>query len=798
MKYVLLQDYNNYYNRMYKREETKEAYITAVGSSEEGTLTTNFEMRDGINTEQIFNSSMTSDPNYLVLLADDGTTILSRWFVTEWFMIRGGQYRATLRRDLLADNYEAITTAPAFVEKGYVPDTDSAVFNKENMTFNQIKTSEQILRDDTKTSWIVGYISQNHDALNNMSFTFNPKVDVSISGNHDSWSYASVCDGSEQTTINPNSYENNMRFVLEAPTNYKREFKFNGSSHKEYSHLWSLDWWSVSHADLDAYRASDWYSTINWDTCMEKVLEDHPSWISREDFDYLYSLVGKKIQFSDGVYTLSVTQNNDKLQSDWSYWQNGNLYNYLFGVVNSAMSGGITDTRRYPVAYKLLLKKFRFNLVRITQMAGTYNYSIPTTVRKLTDAPYKMFCIPYYRDIVTTNPDFTFSLDGSTFTACNADLMLEWAMHLAEEFEDNLYDLQILPYCPISNWRGRTGTTNAAIWSIDKQNHIDYEFLTETVIDPETHDARTYSRGVISFCDVSTKEQFLNKYNIVVSDPKISNECDIYRICSPNYASVFEFSAAKNGGVAGYNVRYTYKPYQPFINVAPAFSRLYGNDFKDNRGLICAGDFSLPIITDLWKQYQINNKNYLLTFDRQIENMEVQYDWQRKQGIFNAVVGTVQGGATGAAAGGMAGGPWGAAAGAVVGTATSAAGGVMDLQMQQALRNEALDFAKDNFGYQLGNIKALPNTLNKVSSIVANTKFFPFVEAYTCTDEEKEALENKIKYNGMSIGRIGQILDFLNPADTTYVKGQIIRLEGNYDTHTINEIANEFMKGWYI
>lgn len=798
MKYVLLQDYNNYYNRMYKREETKEAYITAVGSSEEGTLTTNFEMRDGVNTEQIFNSSMTSDPNYLVLLADDSTTILSRWFVTEWFMIRGGQYRATLRRDLLADNYEAISTAPAFIEKGFVPDTDSAIFNRENMTFNQIKTSEQILRDDSKTAWIVGYIAQNHTALSNESFTFNPEVDLSISGNHDAWEYAHLCDGSEQTTLNPDSSENKMRFVLDAPTNYKHEFMFNGSSHSEYSNLWLMDWWEVSHDDLDAYRASNWYSTINWSTCMEKVLADHPSWASREEFNYLYSLLGKKIQFSDGIYTLKITQNSDKVQGDWSYWQNGNLYNYLFGVVNSALQGGITEVRRYPVAYKLLLKKFRFDLVEVTSVAGTYSYSVPTTVRKLSDAPYKMFCIPYYKDVVTTNPDFTFSFNGSTFTPCNAELMLAWAMNLAEEFGSNLYDLQILPYCPLSNWKGRGGATNAAVWSVGKQQHVDYEYLNETVTDPETHQTITHRRGVISFCDVSTKEQFLDRYAIVVGNPKIANECSTYRLCSPNYASVFEFSAAKNGGVDGYNVRYTYKPYQPFINVAPVFSRLYGKDFKDNRGLICSGDFSLPIITDLWKQYQINNKNYLLTFDRQIESMEVQYDWQRKQGIFNAVVGTIQGGATGAAAGGMAGGPWGAAIGAVVGTATTMAGGIMDVQMQQALHNEALDFAKDNFGYQLGNIKALPNTLNKVSSIVANTKFFPFLETYTCTTEERQALQNKIKYNGMSIGRIGQISDFLNPADRTYVKGQIIRLEGNFDTHTVNEIANEFMKGWYI
>ena len=149
-------------------------------------------------------------------------------------------------------------------------------------------------------------------------------------------------------------------------------------------------------------------------------------------------------------------------------------------------------------------------------------------------------------------------------------------------------------------------------------------------------------------------------------------------------------------------------------------------------------------------------------------------------------------------AGGMTGGGPGAIAGAIIGTGASLAGGIVDINMQEALHNEAIDFAKDNFGFQLGNIKALPNTLNKVSSIVANSKLFPFVEFYTCTEEEKQAFKDKIKYNGMTIGRIGKIDDYKNPNDTTYIKGQLIRLEGKYDTHEVNEIANEFMKGWYI
>lgn len=142
-----------------------------------------------------------------------------------------------------------------------------------------------------------------------------------------------------------------------------------------------------------------------------------------------------------------------------------------------------------------------------------------------------------------------------------------------------------------------------------------------------------------------------------ISNFKESNELDMYRVCSPNYASVFEFSPSKNGGNYGrYNVYCTYKPYQPFIYIAPKYDSLYGEDFKDNRGLILSGDFSLPIISDAWINYQLQNKNYQLAFDRQIENMEAQYDWQRKLSISQAITGTVQGTASGAMTGALVGG----------------------------------------------------------------------------------------------------------------------------------------------
>ena len=785
MHYVLLSNYNNYYNRTYKRNDTYQEYINASASNILGIdKSYNFNLKDGVNIDHIFNvDSNVDEPNYCLLLNETDNSIASRWFVVEWEKVRGNQYHAILRRDLLADNYEAITTAPCFIEKGYVGPQDSAIFNKENITVNQIKTSETLLKDDSNTAWIVGYIAQDHPALSDKQFTLEPEVDMVISGNHTDWEYGSLVDGTEHTTLNITSPESTMRFVIRWVTfsnDFRYEFDFNSSSHstKRIGPPLVLDYWSVNNGQ--SYLDSNWYSGINWNTCVDKVFLDNPSWTNISDYNYLLGLAGKTIQFNDGVYKVSLVGETESLQNDWSYWANGELYNYLYSIVDAGAD--ITDTYRYPVAYRLQLKKFRFTLTEVTSVQGSYKYSLPQTVRKLDDAPYKMFCMPYYTGEYT----YRFSLDGSSYINVDKDVQMAWAMSIAKELGNSLYDLQILPYCPISNWEM---ATERAIWSKGKTVDVDYVVLKGS---------SNLNYGYCSFCDVSSKEQFLNKYTIEIKNYKVENQCDMYRLCSPNYASVFEFNAARNDGVEGYIVRYTYKPYQPFINVAPKFGRLYGKDFKDNRGLILAGDFSLPIVTDAWINYQLNNKNYQLAFDRQIENMEVNYGWQRAQGIANAVVGTIQGGTTGAMAGGMIGGAPGAVIGGVIGTVSSAAGGIMDVNMQEALHNEALDFAKDNFGFQLGNIKALPNTLNKVSSIVANSKLFPFVEYYTCTDEERQALVDKIKYNGMSIGRIGHIIDFKNPSEQTYVKGQLIRLEGKYDTHEINEIANEFMKGWYI
>jgi hypothetical protein len=141
--------------------------------------------------------------------------------------------------------------------------------------------------------------------------------------------------------------------------------------------------------------------------------------------------------------------------------------------------------------------------------------------------------------------------------------------------------------------------------------------------------------------------------------------------------------------------------------------------------------------------------------------------------------------------------PGGIIGGAVAGVASLGAG-LGDVSINEKLRNEDRDLTRDMFGFNLGNIQARADTLNKVGAQNANFKFFPFVEFYSATDEEKNALRAKLKYNGMTVGIIGTISEYLLTTES-FIKAQIIRADSIKDDFImIKEISNELNKGGYM
>ena len=64
-------------------------------------------------------------------------------------------------------------------------------------------------------------------------------------------------------------------------------------------------------------------------------------------------------------------------------------------------------------------------------------------------------------------------------------------------------------------------------------------------------------------------------------------------------------------------------------------------------------------------------------------------------------------------------------------------------------------------------------------------------------EAERSALKDKMKYNGMTIMKIGKLTDYLLGEDKFY-KGQLIRLNIKVDSHMAYEIYNELNKGVYL
>ena len=110
------------------------------------------------------------------------------------------------------------------------------------------------------------------------------------------------------------------------------------------------------------------------------------------------------------------------------------------------------------------------------------------------------------------------------------------------------------------------------------------------------------------------------------------------------------------------------------------------------------------------------------------------------------------------------------------------------------------------FGQQLDNIKALPNSIAKTTAYTENNKIFPILEYYTCTDEEKQAVANKIAYNSMTVGIIAKPINYIGNSwsygdiqDKGYIKCKLIKLEGTRanDFHMVNMLGEELNKGVY-
>ena len=779
-------------------------------------------MRDSVNTEIVVNPLQETDFHGRYLLVEQGEE-LSRWFIIETYLIREKQYRLTLRRDLVADFLEPLLESTVYVEKGRltqnivsINNMNPLAFNQEAFTANQIKKKETLLKDEPGCKWIVGYLNKNAWVDTN-----GQQIDKTIETFKNAGVTPDVAIASLQGNEILNKFLGQTRRYTQS---LSADFDYSVPANGRYFHV-------------DVSRDNTVYNTIagpargvlrkdniqpptfsnglvNFGySNMLAYCDTRFSTLAVEGAEWLSALaMANKIVYTtnDQKYYRLILERTPAITETYPVYPDSDpvWYDNLF---NFATQGGISsysqesaDNFRVTVSWS---EGIKLTAIEIEQEG--YKANISKDRNRTISEAFDAFAIPYIED----EPIYLHLENAFLGKVRDTSAALAMAQEMLDVSTEAL-DLQLLPFCPLppdmlsyyQRPAGHDGPNDPGddrpypIITVPREN-VPYEATQiRDIQDTRTFNvifwlSSTQFSKVISYADD-------NNYSSL-EEVKCINQLDTWRLSSGDYSSSFEFNMARNGGVSHFEVDCAYKPYQPYIHVAPNFGGLYGSDYDDTRGLVCSNtNYSLPRLTDAWETYERNNLNYMNAFNRQIENMEVNRKYQKINEGFGVGTGALTGAASGAVIGSAIAPGLGTAIGAAVGGVASAGAGAIDMYVNEQLYKENKQYTIDQFNMSLENIRALPNTLAAVGALNPNNKVFPVLEFYSCFDIEREAFKQKMKWNGMTIGVLtDNITDYIDLQNITYFKGQLVYMPLTsvaIDSHEMSELANELAKGILI
>lgn len=828
-----LSNYNNYYNREIKRKSTLAEYLEGRDANQLYSIYNyNFEMNDGVVSEVITNFPMGSvvvdfRDHYLVVeeqIPDE--PFLSRWFVVETKKIREGQYRVGLRRDLVADFLEPLLAATVYVEKGTltknivsINNMNPLVFNQEQFAANQIKKRETPIKDEPGCKWLVGYLNKNAWVNEN-----NQQIDKTIETFKNAGATPDVAIASLQGNEILNKFLGQTRRYIQS---FSADFDYSVPANGRYFHVDAskdsvvyntiagpargvLRKDNVQPPTFSKGLATFGYSNMlaYCDSKFDAFSIDSAEWLSAlamankivyttNDQKY-YRLTLERVSAITETY--AVHPDNDPIWYD-------NLFNFATQGGISTYSQKSADNFRITVSWS---EGIKLTAIEIDQEG--YRANISKDRNRTIHEAFDAFAIPYIED----EPIYIHLENAFLGKVRDTSAALAMAQEMLDVSSEAL-DLQLLPFCPlpqemISYYKRPPGHDGPDDPGDDKlypiitvpQVNVPYEATQiRDIQNTKTFNvifwlSSTQFSKVISYTDD-------NNYSSL-EEVKCINQLDTWRLESGDYSSSFEFNMARNGGVSYFEIDCAYKPYQPYIHIAPNFGGLYGNDYNDTRGLICSNtNYSLPRLTDAWESYERNNLNYMNSFNRQVQNMDIQRKYQKTSELWSMIGGSIGASGSGAAMGSIAGnaagmsGLTGGLIGAGVGAAASVGAGIYDLYASNQIYKENKQYAIDQFNMSLQNIQALPNTIAAVGALNPNNKVFPVLSHYTCSDIEREAFKQKMKWNGMTIGALtDNITDYIDPTKKTYFKGNLVYIDTettDIGTHEMSELANELAKG---
>ena len=793
--------WNNYRNKIIKgRPQISDG--TPYTDSKGGSLL-KFNPNDGIDAECVLNLNYNNFEYNYILEVESGTNFTRSWFIKEPIRLSENQVKLILVRDIVSDYLHDTLNTDLVINRGKCLLSDSAIYNTEGFELNQIKKSEILLKDETKTAWIIGYVPLGVQIPAGET-EFGTLQEISTATTVSSESALPFFSDDKQIAVLQNFYMTaNIDVVLFYGGHEYNTYCIAGTTYNYY--------------DVLTYQSANTYKNIG--KYIQQANEnDTFNNLSRNlkattNSDALAEFVFHKTFDTNQRYNLFKQSDIAKYNGKIYYFTNSSKY-YKVNIVRYEISPGVTNVNTNQTAYGfnsdinqkifelvaydqssvpisnigaydntktygdwgISIDLYKYELEEIKQSA-TYHID-PNQFNndnvKVEKQPYKMFAFPvdagkcafYYEDENNQN-----------HLLLNDPAIVDAFLSYFTKDNGRILDIQLVPFFPQPELIDFA--TNQPFINCVKNPRIDIYNSNNDIV----------STGI--WITTDTFSNFIDVFK-EVENFKVENESDFYRLCSPHYEAQFEFKITQTNGIRGIKVEGTYKPYQPYLHLVPYFGQnsLYGDNFPDARGLVTSGGYSLPISSEQWATFARTNSTYQLVFDRQIQNLEVKHKVQFAKEML---------GLGGSALGlGMS-----VSSGNPLGTVGSTAGLIGSLGASYInsmyARPEEKKYQQDIFNYTIQNIKAQPETLTKVTALDVNNRLFPVLEYYSCTDGEKEYLEKYFYYNSYRIGRIGKIKDYIDPnQDYTYIQAEILRMETVIEAHELDYLNEVLKMGVYF
>lgn len=769
---------------------------------------------DGANT-----SIKTKKSNICDYVTIDDT----RWFVTSYVYCNGGQVTLNLQRDVIGEM--GLKDCFGKIERGY---TNSVLKNRKELGLNQVlKERKKIIPSSNQYGnfyvdnhenemWGILYAVKPTDGSSSININipaFNPKVveyDFIEDGERRVKSYGLGSHISFRVGFKNTSYVFHIRIdffyntrALEGPKwdyvgtcerdalgnpNVILDFEYTEGkpaservhTDADYKNIAACLIYFIGHSVINNNNPNFFKLPVinenigvftDYDGVTIKKDDVYYNYTAKDEVDYKYGTCSNdKARFVE-KFLVNLT---DYRRLSYTH-SSGLNFEVLFRASCAKNTESDLSLLSYESKIKVTYTKYNYQIVA-PEDAGEASIDV---TQQLVDEPFVIITCPLYNVNITGKEDFEIK-KVKAFNVFNTVIQ-----SLSGE-NGYIVDAQIYPYCPV--------LTDVSF----KISGIPFFSINST----------TYSHE----CNVDLRPN---------ADVKKEYIERTYSLISPEKSGKFDFNfydyktrISEDNGINTESLKIIVKTaLKPFSIISSAVifpddDSIKGMTYEsDLRGCQPTGNgFQCSLASNAFETYKRQNSNYQQIFALQREELSLSHSTERTNEKTNGIISSITAGLMGTMAGAAAAdGFWGdfVHSQAIGGTAggVTAAGSVAAAQIVQYNQNEKLRAfearqQQQMFNLEIGTIKNLPNSINRISSFneIILKDFHYIIEIYECTEYEKTVVDNFISNYSYGIG----VFDFIS----NYVKnGWFVRstlVKSMFPPNLHNIASNELMGGIYI